>query len=140
MTPPTRCVGLRPPYVVLVGSLRQRCNTALSRPFFHRHHQPDYPVEIVLVVSNVPGVKVRPRAASALVVPSLYSSTCARADFQRKHFRTCPQGLERAQAAGIPSVIVAHKDFDSREAFEAAMHTHIEQAGAELVCLAGFMR
>jgi folate-dependent phosphoribosylglycinamide formyltransferase PurN len=36
--------------------------------------------------------------------------------------------------------VVPHTDFSSREEFEAAVHGHIEKAGAELVCLAGFMR
>ena len=49
-------------------------------------------------------------------------------------------GLGRARAAGIPVSTVAHRDFKSREPFEARLTEVLEQAGAELVCLAGFMR
>ena len=50
------------------------------------------------------------------------------------------QGLERAERAGIPSRVIAHRDYDSREAFDGEMTKAIEAAGADLVCLAGFMR
>lgn len=49
-------------------------------------------------------------------------------------------GLERAQKAGIPTGVLNHKDFAERESFDAAMTEAIEAAGADLVCLAGFMR
>jgi phosphoribosylglycinamide formyltransferase-1 len=49
-------------------------------------------------------------------------------------------GLERAAAAGIPTATVDHKAFDGRAPFEDAMQEKLAAAGAELVCLAGFMR
>jgi phosphoribosylglycinamide formyltransferase-1 len=49
-------------------------------------------------------------------------------------------GLDRAAAAGIPTVCVDHKAFPNREAFEQALQAEIERHGVELVCLAGFMR
>jgi phosphoribosylglycinamide formyltransferase 1 len=49
-------------------------------------------------------------------------------------------GLAFAEAAGIASVVIDHKAFDSREEFEAAVDAALLAAGAELVCLAGFMR
>ena len=49
-------------------------------------------------------------------------------------------GLERAKEAGIETAVLSHKDFDDRESFDAGMSEIIEQSGAELVCLAGFMR
>ena len=50
-------------------------------------------------------------------------------------------GLVRAEKMGIPTGVVAHKDFSSREEFERALITAIETAGPiDLVCLAGFMR
>ena len=67
---------------------------------------PDYPAEIVLVLSN--------RADAA--------------------------GLDFAREAGLATVIVSHGDFADRAAFDAAMDAEIRQHGAELVCLAGFMR
>jgi phosphoribosylglycinamide formyltransferase 1 len=67
---------------------------------------PDYPAEIGLVISNVPGV----------------------------------QGLARADQAGIAARAINHKDFASREDFDAALIGSLEDAGVELLCNAGFMR
>lgn len=48
--------------------------------------------------------------------------------------------LERAAKAGVPTTIIPHKSFASREAFDAAMDAALRAAGVEIVCLAGFMR
>ena len=49
-------------------------------------------------------------------------------------------GLERARAAGLPAATLDHQGYDDRAAFDAALTEALEDAGAELVCLAGFMR
>ena len=49
-------------------------------------------------------------------------------------------GLGRAEAVGVPTRVVPHRDYAERAAFEAALTACLEEAGAELVCLAGFMR
>jgi phosphoribosylglycinamide formyltransferase 1 len=49
-------------------------------------------------------------------------------------------GLERAKEAGIPAIAIDHKAYDTREDFEAALDIALREAGAEFVCLAGFMR
>ncbi len=49
-------------------------------------------------------------------------------------------GLAHASAAGIATAIVPSKAFADRAAFEAALDTELTAAGAEIVCLAGFMR
>jgi phosphoribosylglycinamide formyltransferase-1 len=49
-------------------------------------------------------------------------------------------GLTRAARHGIPTAVVDHKAFDSREAFDAKLVEVIRESGADLVCLAGFMR
>ncbi|WP_181295333.1 phosphoribosylglycinamide formyltransferase [Pseudomonas sp. Q2-TVG4-2] len=49
-------------------------------------------------------------------------------------------GLQRAQAAGIATHVVQHKDFADREAFDAALMELIDTHQPELVVLAGFMR
>jgi phosphoribosylglycinamide formyltransferase-1 len=67
---------------------------------------PDYPAEIVSVISN------RPDAA----------------------------GLAHAAAAGITTGVVDHKAFLGRDRFEAELNVRLKECGAELVCLAGFMR
>ncbi len=68
--------------------------------------QPEFPAEIVRVISNVPGAG----------------------------------GLERAAAAGVPTMVVSHRD-RSREAFETALLDALaEGPWPEWVLLAGFMR
>jgi phosphoribosylglycinamide formyltransferase-1 len=49
-------------------------------------------------------------------------------------------GLERAQASGIATVVVDHRKYVDREAFEHALQANLDVHGTELVCLAGFMR
>ena len=49
-------------------------------------------------------------------------------------------GLARAEAAGIATKVIPHKEFASREAFDAALDQALREAGVGLVCLAGFMR
>lgn len=48
--------------------------------------------------------------------------------------------IERAKAAGIPSLLINHKDFANRTEFENALHKCLIEFGAELVVCAGFMR
>ncbi|MGE0340188.1 MAG: phosphoribosylglycinamide formyltransferase [Xanthobacteraceae bacterium] len=67
---------------------------------------PDYPAQIVLVLSNVADAG----------------------------------GLAFAKERGIPTEVVEHKNYASREAFDRAMDEKLAAAKAELVALAGFMR
>lgn len=67
---------------------------------------PDYPAQIVLVLSNKPDAF----------------------------------GLERAADADIPAAALDHTAFASKADFEAALDAAITQSGAQMICLAGFMR
>jgi len=67
---------------------------------------PDYPAEIVLVISNVESAG----------------------------------GLQFARAAHIPTRVIPHKPFPSREAFDAEIDRALREADVALVCEAGFMR
>jgi len=49
-------------------------------------------------------------------------------------------GLTRAQNHGLPTVVIPHQNFPSRETFEAEVIRELQAHGAELVVLAGFMR
>ncbi|MFN3884400.1 MAG: phosphoribosylglycinamide formyltransferase [Rhodocyclaceae bacterium] len=49
-------------------------------------------------------------------------------------------GLAWAAARGVPTCILDHRRYASREAFDAALAEEIERRGGELVLLAGFMR
>lgn len=50
------------------------------------------------------------------------------------------KGLEFAQKHGIPTAVVANKEFATREAFDAALQETIDRFAPDLVVLAGFMR
>ncbi|MDX1974695.1 MAG: phosphoribosylglycinamide formyltransferase [Rickettsiales bacterium] len=49
-------------------------------------------------------------------------------------------GLLRAQQAKIATQVINHKDYATRQAFDAALQKSLETAQIEIVCLAGFMR
>ena len=49
-------------------------------------------------------------------------------------------GLERAAKANIPSIVIDHRAFDSREEFDENLAELIESFNSDLVVLAGFMR
>ncbi|MPS41941.1 MAG: phosphoribosylglycinamide formyltransferase [Pseudomonas sp.] len=49
-------------------------------------------------------------------------------------------GLERAKQAGIATGLLDHKQFDGRDAFDAALIQAIDAHQPDLVVLAGFMR
>lgn len=47
--------------------------------------------------------------------------------------------LDRAKAAGIDGVCVSPKDYEDRDAFEAALIRTVEEAEPDLIVLAGFL-
>ena len=49
-------------------------------------------------------------------------------------------GLEHARKAGIETLVIDHKGFPTREDFDRAMVTALQERRVALVCLAGFMR
>lgn len=67
---------------------------------------PDFPAEVVLVLSN----------------------------------KKDAAGLEFAASKNIKTAAINHKDFSSREEFDKKMDEEIQKSGAQIVCLAGFMR
>jgi len=55
--------------------------------------------------------------------------------------RADAQGLQKAEAAGVPTVVIESKPFGrDRAAFEAALQAVLDQHRIELICLGGFMR
>ena len=49
-------------------------------------------------------------------------------------------GLRIAAARGVPTAVIEHRTFASRDAFEAALGREIDRHAPKLVALAGFMR
>lgn len=50
------------------------------------------------------------------------------------------QGLKTAADAGIPTEMVDHKTYDSREDFEAEISRRLQNYDVDLIALAGFLR
>ena len=48
--------------------------------------------------------------------------------------------LERATALAVPTVVMDHRQWPSREAFDDALVAELKSRHVELVCLAGYMR
>jgi phosphoribosylglycinamide formyltransferase-1 len=49
-------------------------------------------------------------------------------------------GLARAQAAGLATRVMPHRDWPTRDAYDAALVHVLREHHVDLVCLAGFMR
>jgi len=49
-------------------------------------------------------------------------------------------GLTRAKEADIETVALSHKDFESRESYDQALVSKIDQFSPDVIVLAGFMR
>ncbi len=74
-----------------------------------------------------------------------FIDACANDDFNGQlavvlSNRADAYGLQRAEQAGIPTLCIEHRDFDSRELFDAAMMAALANFDIDLVILAGFMR
>jgi formyltetrahydrofolate-dependent phosphoribosylglycinamide formyltransferase len=54
--------------------------------------------------------------------------------------KAAAEGLIFARGKGIATAVRSHKDFASREAFDAALDTVLRDWRTDIVCLAGFMR
>jgi phosphoribosylglycinamide formyltransferase 1 len=54
--------------------------------------------------------------------------------------RADAQGLARAAAAGIPTVVREHRGYPTRDAYDTALVADLRRHDVGLVCLAGFMR
>ena len=52
----------------------------------------------------------------------------------------CAFALERCRKHGIPSAIIDHREFTSRETFEDRLIDVLQTVGVDLVVMAGFMR
>jgi len=50
------------------------------------------------------------------------------------------RGIPRLEAEGLPVAVVARKDFGSDEAFSEACYAAAEAAGADLICLCGWLK
>lgn len=54
--------------------------------------------------------------------------------------RADAKGLDRARTADIPTRVIEHTAYGDRESFDRDVDAALRTAGAQLICLAGFMR
>jgi len=54
--------------------------------------------------------------------------------------RADAQGLEFARSEGVATKVISHRDFASREAFDAAVNDYLLSQKVDIVACAGFMR
>jgi phosphoribosylglycinamide formyltransferase-1 len=54
--------------------------------------------------------------------------------------RADAKGLDFARESGVDTWVISHRDYGTREAFDAALAAALNDHGVKLVCLAGFMR
>ncbi|MFC7297273.1 phosphoribosylglycinamide formyltransferase [Herminiimonas aquatilis] len=54
--------------------------------------------------------------------------------------RADASGLRHAAEQGIPAIVVPHKDYTTRDAFDSALQSRIDEFAPDLLVLAGFMR
>ena len=74
------------------------------------------------------------------IIDNIANQTChARIQFVLSN-KSDAFGLERARRAGIPTHILNHKDFETREDFDAELVRITKKYPVDLICLAGFMR
>ncbi|MFV0283317.1 MAG: phosphoribosylglycinamide formyltransferase [Castellaniella sp.] len=96
-------------------------------------HSPDRPIRVVILISGR-GSNMQ-ALAQAIEAEGLPVDLCAvlanRAD---------AAGLDWARARGLPTEVLAHRDFDSREAFDAALTARLDALAPDYILLAGFMR
>ncbi len=94
---------------------------------------------------------MKPRCSCAVLVSGFGSNLQAILDASSKKnypaevslvMSNNPQAtaLKRAQKKKIPTCVVNHKDYDSRESFDQELIRQLDQANIELVILAGFLR
>lgn len=94
---------------------------------------PPQPARVAILFSGT-GTNLRHLAAhlDRQTVPAeLVTAICNRPD---------AKGLDFCRDNNIPFRLIDHTDFDSRAAFDAALHKELTEAEVDLICAAGFMR
>lgn len=92
----------------------------------------DTPRIVILISGTGSNMVTIAEQARAGEIPGLVAAViCNRPD---------AAGIQHARDRDLPTEVLDHKEFDSREAFDAALIPVIDQYQPDLVVLAGFMR
>src|SRR5690349_14562920 len=101
------------------------------------------------IVPLMPPIEVKPYRLAVLIsgggrTLENIAAAIGRGDFSAKvttviSSRPNVKGLERAARLGIPSHVVPRKQFNSPSEFSDVIWPIVREAGADLVCLCGFL-
>jgi phosphoribosylglycinamide formyltransferase-1 len=94
---------------------------------------PDSPLRVVVLVS---GSGTNLQALLDAAADPAYGAVVVAVGADREGI----EGLARAERAGVPTFVHRVKDFETREAWDAALTASVAAYGADLVVLAGFMK
>ncbi len=96
-------------------------------------HSPPRPIRVAILISGR-GSNMQ-ALVRAVTNESLPVQICAVLSS-----RPDAPGLDWAHAHGLSTGIVSHRDFDNRQAFDAALQAHLDALEPDYILLAGFMR
>ncbi|MFT0531409.1 phosphoribosylglycinamide formyltransferase [Castellaniella hirudinis] len=96
-------------------------------------HTPERPLRVAILISGRgSNMQALAQAVAAEALPvDICTVVSNRAD---------AAGLAWARGQGLPAVALAHRDYPSREAFDAALQAHLDALAPDYILLAGFMR
>nr|XP_039266987.1 trifunctional purine biosynthetic protein adenosine-3-like [Styela clava] len=104
-------------------------DNALNLPSIGNSEKPSVAVFISGTGTNMQALINHENTASSSYTISLIISNKANAG-----------GLKKASAANIPYIVLDHKNFPTREAYDLAVHEVLMKKRVHFICLAGFMR
>ena len=90
----------------------------------------DHSMKSIVILISGRGSNLRAMAEAAL--PARIAAVISN--------RADAAGLDYAGSRSIPTELIAHRDYASREAFDAALAAAVDRHAPDLVVLAGFMR
>lgn len=104
----------------------------MAQPLIIAPQYPDQPVKLAVLLSG--GGTTMQNLADRIAAGSLNAQIVCVVASNTKAF-----GIERARQLGLPCHVVARKEYEDSAAFSAEVFDKARSAGAELICLAGFL-
>ncbi|WP_323017958.1 phosphoribosylglycinamide formyltransferase [Castellaniella sp.] len=96
-------------------------------------HTPERPLRVAILISGRgSNMQALVRAIAAERLPVQVCTVLSN--------RADAAGLDWARAQGLPAESLSHRDYDSRDAFDAALLARLDALAPDVILLAGFMR
>ncbi|MEM1355330.1 MAG: phosphoribosylglycinamide formyltransferase [Planctomycetota bacterium] len=104
----------------------------MPQPLVVAPDYPEQPIKLAVLLSG--GGTTMQNLAECIAAGSLHAEiTCVVAS------NTKAYGIERAKQLGLPCHVLPRRSYDDRTGFSAEVFQCVRAAGADLVCLAGFL-